>query len=117
MTSGIAALVCAAFGLWSLLRPGTDDVRLLARRSLAPAQLAAAVMLAAGAAVASAAPRTTAVMLLGICVAGAVGTLAAGSWRSARYALRRAAIAGTTGPAPGDCGGECAACPLSCGAV
>jgi hypothetical protein len=98
-----AAIGCAVLGLRSLSRPGAAEQL---TRSVAPTQLAAAVMLAAGGAVALAGPRRTAVVLVGICVAGAVGTVAAGSWQSARYSLRREATA--------DCGGDCAACTLSC---
>lgn len=106
-----AAGVLAAHGLWSLLRPVATDTPRLVMRSVAPPQLAAAVMLAAGGAVALAAPRNTALQVvgvcLGVCVAGAVGTVAAGSWQSARYALRREAAAA-------GCGGECATCTLAC---
>ena len=38
----------------------------------------------------TAAPHTALVVLI-VCVAGALGTLAAGSWQSARFALRREA--------------------------
>ena len=106
-----AAGVLAALGLRSLLRPVATDTARLVMRSVAPPQLAAAVMLGAGGAVALAAPRNTALQVigvcLGVCVAGAVGTVAAGSWQSARYALRREAAA--TG-----CGGKCATCTLAC---
>ena len=68
-------------------------------------------MLAAGGAAALAAPRDTALPLVGVCVAvciaGAVGTVAVGSWQSARYALRREAAAAT-------CGGACTTCTLAC---
>ncbi|ORW08229.1 hypothetical protein [Mycobacterium kyorinense] len=97
------AIACAGHGLWSLSRPGAQQVT----RAVAPTQLAAAVMLAAGGAVALAGPRPSAGVLVGVCVVGAVGTVAAGSWQSARYALRREA-------APAVCGGDCAACTLSC---
>jgi hypothetical protein len=80
-------------------------------RSVAPPQLAAAIMLAAGGTVALAAPRNITLhvvgVCVGVCVAGAVGTVAAGSWQSARYALRREAAAAS-------CGGECATCTLAC---
>ena len=71
----------------------------------------AVVMLAAGGAMALAEPRDTALpvvgMCVGVCIVGAVGTVAVGSWQSARYALRReAATAG--------CGGGCATCTLNC---
>lgn len=63
-------------------------------------------MLASGGAVALAAP-SAAVVVVVTCVAGAVGTVAAGSWQSARYALRRQAV-------PVQCGGDCGACPRLC---
>jgi hypothetical protein len=101
-----AAVVSAGSGLWWFARkPGTDTVLTL-RRAQAPIQLAAAVMLATGAAVALAAPRT-AVFLFVICVAGAVGTTAVGSWQGARYASRRQAV-------PVGCHGACAACTRPC---
>ncbi len=100
------AVMSAAFGLWSFTRtPGVDAVLTL-RRAQAPTQLAAGVMLATGGAVALAAPRTAALLVV-ICVAGAVGTIAVGSWQSARYALREQAV-----PVP--CGGGCAGCTRSC---
>jgi hypothetical protein len=103
--------VLAVLGLWSLWRPVATDTARLVMRSVAPPQLAAAVMLAAGGAVALAAPRNTALQVVGVCVGvcivGALGTVAAGSWQSARYALRRDAAAV-------GCGGECATCTLAC---
>jgi hypothetical protein len=106
-----AAVVMAARGLWSLSRSVVPDTAPVVMRSIAPPQLAAAVMLAAGGVVALAAPRDTALTLIGVCVGicivGAVGTVAVGSWQSARYALRReAATAG--------CGRACATCTLAC---
>jgi hypothetical protein len=44
---------------------------------------------------------------VGVCIVGAVGTVAVGSWQSARYALRREA-------ATARCGGACATCTLAC---
>jgi hypothetical protein len=82
----------------------------LALRAMGPAQLAAAVMLAAGGAVALAASAHTALILVIISVVGALGTLAAGSWQVARYALSRQTV-----PADGPgCAGNCAGCALSC---
>ncbi|BBZ11401.1 hypothetical protein [Mycobacterium branderi] len=101
------AIACAALGLWSLSRPRPGDTAAQVTRSVAPTQLAAAVMLAAGGAVALAGPRPAGGVLVGVCVVGAVGTVAAGSWQSARYALRRQAT-------PALCVGDCAACTLSC---
>jgi len=106
-----AAVVMAARGLWSLSRNVATDTAQAVTRTIAPPQLAAAVMLAAGGAVALAAPRDTALPVIGVCVGvcivGAVGTVAVGSWQSARYALRREA-------ARAACGGACATCTLAC---
>lgn len=101
-----AAVASGTFGLWSIARPPTADPAKLLRRAQAPTQLAAGVMLASGGAVALAVPSAALVVVI-ICVAGAVGTLAAGSWQSARYALRRDAI-------PINCLGDCVACPGGC---
>jgi hypothetical protein len=104
-----AAIAMAVLGLRSLARPA--DTTGVVMRSVAPPQLAAAVMLAAGGAVALAAPQDATLRVvgvcLGVCVVGAVGTVAVGSWQTARYALRREAAAG-------NCGGNCAACTLAC---
>ena len=106
-----AAVVMAARALWSLSRSVAPDTTQVVMRTVAPPQLAAAVMLAAGGAVAIAAPRDAALAVVGVCVGvcivGAVGTVAVGSWQSARYALRREAAAA-------DCGGACATCTLGC---
>lgn len=83
----------------------------LALRALAPTQLAAAVMLAAGGVVALAAPAEAALVVVVVCIVGAVGTLATGSFQSARYALRRAEAAEAE---PSLCGGVCGNCTLSC---
>ena len=102
-----AAVVMAARGLWSLSRPTGTDTAAVVTRAVAPPQLAGAVMLAAGGAVALAAPQDSALPVIGVglCIAGAVGTVAAGAWQSARYALRREAAS---------CGGACASCTLLC---
>lgn len=102
-----AAIVPGALGLRSLSRTAVADTSQLVMRSIAPTQLAAAVMLAAGGAVALAAPSQAAVLPVGVCVVGAVGTIGVGCWQSARYALRREAVTA-------DCAGACAACTLSC---
>jgi len=102
-----AAVASAGFGTWSLSQSQTVDTTALALRAMAPTQLAAAVMLTAGGVVALAAPRHTALVVLIVCVAGAVGTLATGSWQSARFASRQEAAA------PG-CAGNCAICTQSC---
>ncbi|BBY03469.1 hypothetical protein [Mycobacterium seoulense] len=107
LLSMCAAVASAGFGTWSLARPRNVDPTALALRSMAPAQLAAAIMLAAGGVVTLAAPAHTAIVVLIVCVVGAFGTLAAGSWQSARFALRQEAAA----PA---CAGTCAGCTQSC---
>jgi hypothetical protein len=105
-----AAVSSAVFGTWSLTHAPTAEPTQLALRAMAPTQLAAAVMLAAGGVVALAAPAHTALVVVLVCIAGAIGTLAAGSWQSARYAIRhQAAIANT-----GSCAGNCGVCTLSC---
>jgi hypothetical protein len=102
-----AAVASAGFGAWSLAHIRSFGATALALRAMAPTQLAAAVMLAAGGAVAVAAVPDTALVVLIVCVVGALGTLAAGSWQSARFALRQEAAA----PA---CAGSCAGCTQSC---
>ncbi len=78
-----AAVVTAALGAWSLMRrPSTDYVQQVLR-AVAPTQLAAAVMLGAGAVVALSATAPMSVVILAVCVAGAIGTVAAGCWQAA----------------------------------
>ena len=84
-----AAIASAAFGIWSLSHTPTTDATQLALRSMAPTQFAAAVMLGAGGVVALAASPHTAVVVLIVCILGALGTLATGSVQSAKYALSR----------------------------
>ncbi|ORJ59379.1 hypothetical protein [Mycobacterium simiae] len=105
-----AAMVSAGFGAWSLSHnhSAQADAAQLALRAMAPTQLAVAVMLAAGGVVALAASAHTALVVLIVCVTGALGTLAAGSWQSARFALRREAAA------PPSCAGACGGCAQSC---
>ncbi|CAN5375966.1 hypothetical protein BH09ACT7_BH09ACT7_54830 [soil metagenome] len=101
-----AAVVSAAFGLWTMTRPRSADPTQQVLRAVAPTQLAAAVMLTAGGTVALANPAHIGVAVVIVCVLGAVGTVAAGSWQGARFAVRQ--------EAPADCAGSCAACTLSC---
>jgi hypothetical protein len=102
-----AAVASAGFGTWSLSQNPSVDTTQLALRALAPTQLAAAVMLTAGGVVALAASPHTALVVLIVCVAGALGTLGAGSLQSARFALRRETATAT-------CAGNCAVCTQSC---
>jgi hypothetical protein len=101
------AVVMAIFGLRSLTRPA-DSTAGLVMRSVAPPQLAAATMLAAAGAVALAAPAGTALTVVCVCIVGAIGTVAAGSYQTARYALRQ------EGAAAPSCDGACAGCTLAC---
>lgn len=105
-----AAIASAAFGIWTLTHAPTGDATQLALRSMAPTQLAAAVMLTAGGMVALAASPQTALVVVIVCIAGALGTLATGSLQSARYALRHQPVAVNDA----GCAGSCAACTLSC---
>ncbi len=105
----VAAVAVAATGLWLLLRPRPADPVRQVLRTVAPTQLAAAVMLAAGGAAALSAPAGAGVLLLVVCVVGAVGTIAAGCYQAAKVVARREAA-----PAAGECGGACASCTLSC---
>ena len=102
-----AAVATAAMGLWSARRPSSADPVQQVLRAVVPTQLAAAVMLAAGGAVALVAPHQTGLLALVVCVVGAVGTVAAGCYQSAKSVARREAAA------PG-CAGSCASCTLSC---
>jgi len=113
-----AAVATGALGVWLLSRPQSSDYVRQVLRAVAPIQLAAAVMLAAGGAVALAAKPQTGLVVVIVCVVGAVSTVAAGCWQSAKVV---AASAGTTTLAPAQagqsavgCGGACATCTLSC---
>ncbi len=108
-----AALLSAGFGTWSLSNTAAVGATALALRAMAPTQLAAAIMLAAGGAVALAASPHTAPVLVIVCITGAVGTLAAGSWQTASYALRREAREAREASAA-KCAGSCALCTSSC---
>lgn len=103
-----AAGVLAVLGLRSLTRPTVTSTAALVMRSVAPPQLAAATMLAVAGAVALAAPPATALTVVCVCILGAVGTVAAGSYQTTRYALRQEESAA------GGCGGTCAGCALAC---
>lgn len=108
-----AAVVTAAQAVWSLTRPPAFDYVRQVLRAVAPTQLAAAVMLAAGAVVALSANPPMSTIVLVVCVAGAVGTVAAGCWQSAKAVLRNQQRAAAASAGCG--GGACATCTLSCG--
>jgi uncharacterized membrane protein YfcA len=107
-----AAVVTAALGVWSLTRrPSTDYVQQVLR-AVAPTQLAAGAMLGAGGVVALSAKPSTALMILIVCVVGAIGTVAAGCWQSAKAVTRENVRQAATS---GSCGSACGTCTLSCG--
>ncbi|KMO70504.1 hypothetical protein EV589_0330 [Mycobacterium sp. BK558] len=107
---GVAA-VTAALGVWSLTRPVSDDFVRQVLRGVAPTQLAAAVMLAAGAVVGLSAPRPTSTVVLLVCIGGALATVAAGCWQSAKVVARANA---RVAAGADSCAGACASCTLSC---
>jgi hypothetical protein len=104
-----AAVTIAAMGVWLLSRPRSGDFVRQVLRGVAPTQLAAAVMLAAGGVVALSARPETGLLVVIVCVMGAVSTVAAGCWQSAKVVARAQA-----GQAAAGCGGACATCTLSC---
>ena len=101
-----AAAATAALGLWSLARPRLGDPVGQVLRTVAPTQLAAAVMLTAGGIVALSAAPSAGLAMLVVCVIGAVGTVGAGCYQSAKVVAQREAAA--------SCAGSCASCTLSC---
>ena len=113
-----AAVATAGLGVWLLTRPQSGDYVRQVLRGVAPIQLAAAVMLAAGGAVALSAKPQTGLVVVIVCVVGAISTVAAGCWQSAKVVAAGAAtIAGAraeAGQAGAACGGACATCTLSC---
>jgi len=108
-----AAAATAAMGLWSASRPHATDQVAQVLRAVVPTQLAAAVMLAAGGVVALAAPPHAGVLALVVCVVGAVGTVAAGCYQSAKSVALREAVREAQSSDAG-CAGACASCTLSC---
>ena len=111
----IAAMLClctavatTGLGVWLLSRPKSGDYVRQVLRGVAPIQLAAAAMLAAGGAVALSAKPQTGLVVVIVCVLGAISTVAAGCWQSAKMVAR-----GQAGQ-PAGCGGTCATCTLSC---
>jgi hypothetical protein len=106
-----AAVATAGLGVWLLSRPKSGDYVRQVLRGVAPIQLAAAVMLAAGGVVALSARPQTGLLVVLVCVIGAISTVAAGCWQSAKVV---AATAARNTEAAGDCGGACATCTLSC---
>lgn len=110
-----AAVLSAGFGTWSLTQSRTSgDLARTAMRAMGPAQLAASVMLAASGLVALTLSQQGALVLVIVGIVGAVGTLIAGSWQSAHYALRVEAARAETAADAGGCAGICGSCSDSC---
>ena len=109
----VVAVATAGAAVWSLRQPFADDPVRQVLRAVAPTQFAAAAMLGAGSAVALAAP-AMATLLLPVCVIGAIGTVAAGCWQSAKVVARKEAAQAAARDAGGGCAGSCASCTLSC---
>ncbi len=112
-----AAVATAAVGGWLLSRPRYGDPVRRVLRAVAPTQLAAATMLAAGGVVALSARPETGLLVIIVCVAGAVSTVAAGCWQSAKVVARSQSGPGAPpacgGAAAVGCGGACTTCTLS----
>ena len=110
-----AAVATAGLGIWLLSRPQSGDYVRQVLRGVAPIQLAAAAMLAAGGAVALAAKPQTALVVVIVCVVGAISTVAAGCWQSAKaVAASTARARAQAGRSAAGCGEACATCTLSC---
>src|SRR5258708_2130334 len=86
-----AAVATAALGGWLLTRPHTAHPVRQVLRAVAPTQLAAGVMLTAGGLVALSAKPQTGVLVVVVCVVGAMATVAAGCWQSAKVVAASAA--------------------------
>jgi hypothetical protein len=109
-----AAAATAGLGVWLLTRPKSGDYVRQILRGVAPIQLAAAAMLAAGGAVALAAKPQTGLLVVIVCVIGAISTVAAGCWQSAKVVAASAAQSTGEPSSTVGCGGTCATCTLSC---
>lgn len=106
-----AAVAIAGLGVWLLARPRSTDPAQLVLRGVAPTQLAAAAMLASAGTVALSSRPDTALVVVIVCVIGAVSTVAAGCWQTAKVLATRQ-VAGAS--SADGCAGSCASCTLSC---
>jgi hypothetical protein len=104
-----AAATTAGVAARSLNRPYAADPVRQVLRAVAPTQFAAAAMLTAGGVVALSAPGQMGVLVLVVCVVGAIGTVAAGCWQSAKLVAAKEARRETGG----GCAGSCGSCTLS----
>jgi hypothetical protein len=108
-----AAAATAGLGGWTLSRPRSADIVRQVLRAVAPTQLAAAAMLTVAGVVALSAQPGTAAVVVVVCVLGAVATVAAGCWQSAKFVVAGAGAAPACGTAASGCGGgACATCTL-----
>ncbi|OBA87298.1 hypothetical protein A5662_26290 [Mycobacteriaceae bacterium 1482268.1] len=109
-----AAVATAALGGWTLSRPRSADMVRQVLRAVAPTQLAAAAMLTVAGVVALSTQPDTGVVVVIVCVIGAIATVAAGCWQSAKFVAAREGAASACGTAASGCGaGACATCTLS----
>jgi hypothetical protein len=108
-----AAAATAALGGWTLSRPRSGDVVRQVLRAVAPTQLAAAAMLAVAGVVALSAQPETALLVVIVCVIGAIATVAAGCWQSAKFVVATVGPSACGGASTGCGGGACATCTLS----
>ena len=102
------AVAIAGLGVWLLARPRSADPAQMVLRGVAPTQLAAAAMLASAGTVALSSRPDTALVVVIVCVIGAVSTVAAGCWQAAKVIASREAGGADA------CAGACATCTLSC---
>lgn len=111
----LVAVATAGAAIWSLKQPYAEDPVRQVLRAVAPTQFAAAAMLAAGGAVAFAAPAQMGLVVLIVCIIGAIGTVAAGCWQGAKMVAHKEAVqAAARESGGGGCAGACASCTLSC---
>src|ERR1044072_1581984 len=86
-------VVIAALGGWLLWGPGAGAPKRQVLRGVAPTQLAAAAMRASAGTVALSSRPDTALVVVIVCVIGAVSTVAAGCWQAAKVLATRQAVA------------------------
>jgi hypothetical protein len=109
-----AAAATAALGGWMLSHPRPGDFVLQVLRAVAPTQLAAAAMLTVAGVVALSSQPGTGLVVVIVCVVGAVATVAAGCWQSAKFVAARPGKPAACEGASASCGrGACATCVLS----
>ncbi len=109
-----AAAATAGVGGWTLSRPRSGDIVRQVLRAVAPTQLAAAAMLTVAGVVALSTQPETGLLVVIVCIVGAIATVAAGCWQSAKFVAARAGALSGCGGASAGCGtGACAACTFS----